>query len=165
MLLIKFRNVVNFSVLLAVLGALFMNLSVPQDVCGVSWIELDGQETEMTFKSMGAGSGKTEDGSEFSFAWMKSADGVVVSTRTERRKSAARAGAVLKKTLRGAEIIERSPKVNNRGRQIGQRVTARLSQEPNKIRYVMVWTEGPDFHYLESVSLPHLLAFEKRYYP
>ena len=164
MSLIGFRTVAEFLVLLGVLGVMFIKLSVPQGVCGVS-ASVDSQEAEMTFKSMGAGSGKTEDGSEYSFAWMESSDGVVVSARTERRRSAARARGVLKRTLRGAEIVERSRKMDKRARQVGQRVVARLpSKGQNRIRYLVLWTEGSDFHYLESVSLPHILALEKQYY-
>lgn len=161
MTLINFRTITGLSMLSAILGAMLISLSTPRGVCAGSTL-VDRQEAEMIFTSMGAGSGKTEDGSDFSFAWMKSSDGVLVSTRTERRRSSSRANAVLKRTLRGAEILKRGPKIDSGGKRVGERVVARFA---SKGRNVVVWTDGCDFHYLESESLRHILAFEKKYYP
>lgn len=123
------------------------------------------QDTRMSFKNLLSGSGKTKDGSSFSFSVSEASDGIKVSARTEKRRSVSRAKAVLKRTLRGTEIRERGPKLNDGGKKVGERVLARLtSNGRDKIRYVVLWTEGSDFHYLESVSLPHILAFEREYY-
>ena len=158
----RFQIIAAFSLLLSIFGIMFIDGRIPQDAHGGA-TTADSQEAEITFKSLGAGSGKTEDGCEYEFASLKSSDGVVISARTEKRRSAARAKAVLRRTLRGAEIVERSTKMK-RGRQVGQRVIARISfQNQRQTRYVVLWTDGSDFHYLESLSLRHLLLYEKMY--
>jgi hypothetical protein len=160
MTLINLRTMANLSTFSVILGAMLISLSTPQGPFGRA--QVDRQESNITFTSMGAGSGKTEDGSDYSFSSMKSSDGVWVSTRTERRKSASRANAVMKRTLRGAEIRGRGPKINSSGKRVGERVVAYF---PSKRRNAVLWTDGSDFHYLESESLSHILAYEKKYYP
>lgn len=124
-----------------------------------------GQETEMTFTSVLAGSGRTEDGSPFSFWSAKSSDGVAISARTEKRRSVARAHAELRKQLKSAEVVEQGPKTNNQGERVGERVVGCFAAtHETKGRCVVLWTDGSDFHFLESQSLRHLLAFEKKYY-
>lgn len=124
----------------------------------------ESQDREMTFKNLLSGSGRTEDGSRFSFGSAEASDGVKISARTERRSSVSRAKAVLKRTLRGAEIVTREPKINNQGQKVGERVVAHFaSKAQNKSRYALLWTDGSDFHYLQSSSLRHLLAYERRY--
>jgi hypothetical protein len=163
MTLIRLRNIADLSLPLSVLGFMFMALSIPQVGHGLA-TRSNSQEAEITFKSMGAGGGQTEDGSEYEFAWLKSSDGVVISARTEKRRSVARARAVLRRTLRGAEIVEWSTKINKRGRTVGQRVIARVRvQDQRDARYIVLWTDGSDFHYLDSLSLRHLLLYEKMY--
>ncbi|HSD45955.1 MAG TPA: hypothetical protein VLB87_05005, partial [Pyrinomonadaceae bacterium] len=123
------------------------------------------QETEMTFTSLHTGSGRTEDGSRFSFWLAKSSDGVAISARTEKRRSVTRAQRVLSKEIKGAEIIERGRKTNNKGEPVGQRVVGCFpAKDGQKSKCLILWTDGSDFHHLEAASLPHLLAFEKKYY-
>jgi hypothetical protein len=123
------------------------------------------QETEMTFTSVQAGSGRTEDGSEFSYWLAESADGVAISARTEKRRSATRAHQVLNKQIKGADVVERGRKTNNQGRRVGERVVGCFpAKDQKKGKCVILWTDGSDFHILESASLPHLRAFEKKYY-
>jgi len=119
----------------------------------------------MTFTSLQTGSGRTEDGSQFSFWLAKSSDGVAISARTERRRSVARARGELNKQIKGAEVVVRGRKTNNQGERVGERVAGCFpAKDQEKGRCVILWTDGSEFHILESASLPHLLAFEKKYY-
>lgn len=119
----------------------------------------------MTFTSLQTGSGRTEDGSRFSFWLAKSSDGVAISARTEQRRSVARARGELNKQIKGAEIVARGRKTNNQGERVGERVAGCFpAKDQAKGKCVILWTEGSEFHILESASLPHLLAFEKKYY-
>lgn len=123
------------------------------------------QGTEMTFTGLESGSGKTEDGSEFSYWLAESSDGVTISRRTEKRRSVARAQAVLNREIKGAEIVERGRKTNAQGERVGERIVGCFpAKEQRKPKCVIVWTDGSDFHILEADSLPHLRAFEKKYY-
>lgn len=123
------------------------------------------QGTEMTFTSLDTGSGKTEDGSDFSYWLAESSDGVTISARTEKRRSVTRAQRVLSKEIKGAEIIERGRKTNNQGQPVGERVVGCFpAKDGKKSKCLILWTDGSDFHRLEAASLPHLLAFEKKYY-
>lgn len=123
------------------------------------------QATEMTFTSLQAGSGRTEDGSQFSFWLAESADGVAIAARTEKRRSATRALGVLNKLIKGVNVVERGPKKNNQGERVGERVAGCFpAKDKAKSKCVILWTEGSELHVLEARSLPHLLAFEKKYY-
>lgn len=123
------------------------------------------QETDIIFTSLASGSGMTEDGSQFSFWLAKSSDGVGISARTERRRSVARAQGQLDKQIKGARIVARGRKTNNQGERVGERVAGCFpSKNQEKGKCVILWTDGSELHVLEAASLPHLLAFEKKYY-
>ena len=152
------------ALLLFILGTLLTG-SISTRASGLSAISVqECQDGEMTFKDLLSGRGRTEDGSPFSFLESEASDGVKISARTEKRRSTSRAAAVLRKAMRGAKIVARGPRTNNLGQRIGERVIAWFtSKGQDKSRYVLLWTDGSDFHYLESSSLPHLFAFEKKY--
>ena len=118
------------------------------------------QEPEIVFKLGQAGSGRTKDGYRFSFTdWEGS--GVWLSLWTEQRGSPARARMALRAIMRGKELLEQGTKVNNRGKKVGERVVLKFhSKEVNREQNMIAWTDGPDFHYLESSSLKTILAFE-----
>ena len=120
------------------------------------------QELEIVFKLGQAGSGKTKDGYRFSFTdWEGS--GVWLSLWIEERRSPARARMALRAILRGKELLEQGTRVNNRGQNVGERVVLKFhSKETNGERNMIAWTNGPDFHYLESSSLKTILAFERQ---
>ena len=119
------------------------------------------------FKDIQGGRGKTEDGIPFSYHLYKSCDGVGVSTTVENRSSVFSALKALQRKVKTAsKIIERGPKLDDKGQRTGERVVAMFaSNGSEKERAAVLWTEGSDFHYLESSSLRHLIAFEKKYYP
>jgi len=119
------------------------------------------------FKDIQGGRGKTEDGVPFSYHLYKSSDGVGVSTTVENRISAFSAVKALQRKIKTAsKIIERGSRLDVKGQRTGEKVVAMFKSDgSNKERAAVFWTDGSDFHYLESSSLPHLIAFEKKYYP
>jgi hypothetical protein len=157
-----------WSARLVPLAVAFVLLVQPISAMALRLISLYSQSTqekEMTFTSLQTGSGRTEDGSRFSFWLAESSDGVAISARTEQRRSVARALGVLNKHIKGAEIVARGRKTNNQGERVGERVAGCFpAKDQVKGKCVILWTEGSEFHILESASLPHLLAFEKKYY-
>lgn len=123
---------------------------------------LSSQEEEIVFKLGQAGSGKTKDGYRFSFTdWEGS--GVWLSLLIEERRSPVRARMALRAILRGKELLEQGTKVNNRGQKVGERVVLKFhSKEVNREQNMIAWTNGADFHYLQSSSLKTILAFERQ---
>ncbi len=122
----------------------------------------ESQKEGIVFKQGSAGSGKTKDGSRFSFTEWESSDGVWLDFRVEQRGSPTRARVALIGKLRGKSVLERAPKLDDQGQKVGERVVAKYYwKEGKKYQSIIVWTAGADVNYLESSSLEHLLAFEK----
>jgi hypothetical protein len=63
------------------------------------------QKEEIVFKQGSGGSGKTKDGSRFSFTEWESSDGVWLELRVEQRGSPLRAKAALAAALRGKSVL------------------------------------------------------------
>lgn len=117
------------------------------------------------YENIVSGRAETADGTPFSFQSYKSADGVPISTRVERRNSAARAEKELLRNMNAAvKILEQGPKLDVSGRKIGKRVVLTTKQEGStKLQTTVLWTEGSQLHFIESPSLQHALEFEKWY--
>lgn len=129
---------------------------------GMARLQSKDQKEEIVFKQRSGGSGKTKDGSRFSFTEWESPDGVWLDLRVEQRGSPPRARAALVAALRGKSVLERAPKLDGRGRNVGERVVAKYYwKEGKKYQSIIAWTDGSDVNYLESSSLKHILAFEK----
>lgn len=127
---------------------------------------MQASSREIVFKSLSAGSGKRRDGTPFSFALYESSDHIGVSATTEKYRSSVAAKRELRRKLDHAtKLIESGPKLNEDGRRVGERVVAMFAPEGTAMAQATVlWTDGPDFHYIQSPSLPHALKFEKKYY-
>ena len=123
------------------------------------------QVTDVTFQDMRGGSGFVDGNVPFSFHDYRSSDGVAVSIMLERRGSSARAKAAMRRRVRSAiQIVARGAKKNTRGGTIGERVVGIFrGEDASKAEPAVLWTEGPDFRYIESPSLKHALLFEKQY--
>ncbi|MEJ7860896.1 MAG: hypothetical protein WKF90_04580 [Pyrinomonadaceae bacterium] len=128
-------------------------------------IEQQSVEQERGFQSVLSGRAKTADGTPFSFNSYKSPDGTMVSTRFERRKSPAQANKeLIRKIKEAVEVIERMPKLDEDGRQVGERALFTFKQEAStNLRTTVVWTVGSQIYFIESYSLQHALEFEKWY--
>lgn len=126
--------------------------------------DLTKQDQEFVFKPIIAGSGKTKEGARFSFSIFEGPDGIKISTRTEKHKPVANAVAILKKTVRGANIVDQVQKVNRDGTIVGERIIAVVAPKAKtESLTLLLWTDGATLHYPESPSIQHLLVFEKRY--
>ncbi len=122
-------------------------------------------EQKKVFQSVLSGSAETEDGTPFSFNSYKSSDGTAISTRFERRKSPAHAKKELNRNIEAAiEVMKREPKFDKDGRNIGERALLTSKQEEStNLQTAIVWTNGSQVYFIESLSLKHALEFEKWY--
>lgn len=126
----------------------------------------ESSKDAVEFEDIEGGRGKTEDGMPFSYHLYKSSDGVGVTTTIENRGSAVRANKALQRKIKKAsQIIERGAKLDNKGQRVGERVVAMFALDgPEKEHRAVLWTEGSQFHYIESSSLRHALQFEAKFY-
>jgi hypothetical protein len=164
------RDYVSVKVLTAVLLSSSLLIAKPHKTRSSAIIRgsgavrhmLSSQQPEIVFKPGQAGSGKTQDGSPFSFTdWEGS--GVGLSLWTEERGSPARARMALRAISRGKELLEQGTKVNNRGQKIGERVVLKFHfKETNGEQIMIAWTNGSKFQYLQSSALKTILAFEEQ---
>lgn len=122
-------------------------------------------EQAKEFQDVLSGKAETADGTPYSFHLYKSSDGVSVSTRFERRGSPVRAKKELLKNIRSAvEVLERGPKLDESGRQVGERAVLTTKQNGSAKRQTTVlWTDGSELYFIESPSLQYALEFEKLY--
>lgn len=122
-------------------------------------------EKDKEFKNILSGRGKTKDGATHSFHIYKSPDGVAISTRLERRGSSTRAEKELLRNIEAAvEVLEREPKLDEGGRQVGTRAVLTTKQRGStKLQATVLWTDGSQLYFIESPSLQHALEFEKWY--
>jgi hypothetical protein len=100
----------------------------------------------------------------------ESSDGVLVTVIAQTYKSTAEAKEWLQLSLKNAsenagEIVERAPKLNAKGRRIGERVVVRHAFAPPEREsvYSIEWTHGANLDIVYSPSLNHALEFEKAF--
>jgi hypothetical protein len=92
----------------------------------------------------------------------ESSDGVKISFTSKIFRSVTRARRELENKIRGAEIIERTPKIIKEQR-VGERVVVILAADSSGQRRACIfWTYNDALIWIESTSLDHLLAFERR---
>jgi hypothetical protein len=107
------------------------------------------------------------DGHSLSGETYKSSDGVKVSYSYADYHSPGKASKALAEELKTAvRIIERSPRLNNRGHRSGERVTAIFpSYDPNEQMFSVCWTDGKWLYFINAPSQQHVLDFEKSLVP
>jgi hypothetical protein len=116
----------------------------------------------VTFKSVAILDGKTESGISFSNQIYQSSDCVMVSRRIEFLNSPASAHLELQRNLRRAQqILERGPKLNSLGQQIGERAKMVLTRGSRQKQYAVLWTDKSELYSIESSSLKHVEDFER----
>jgi hypothetical protein len=95
----------------------------------------------------------------------KSSDGVMVSYEGGEYLSEIRANKELRKKLKEAiRIIERGPKLNEKGQFAGERVIAMFpSTLQGKELSSVLWTDGSQLFSIDSLSLDHTLELEKSF--
>lgn len=123
-------------------------------------------EKQLVFRLTKASSGRTTGGSRFSLELFEASDGITVSSRLDRFRSAELAHKELAKIIRTAEVIERKPKLDDAGRSLGERVILKFARSKSQVpRMELLWIDKTDLHRIASSSLDHILAFEKQFYP
>lgn len=117
-------------------------------------------DTHIAFENIGAGSAIADDGGRTSFSTHKSLDGETVRTELDVRESSEKAQQRLEYySKRATRIIERKPKFDASGKQVGERVVVEF---PNGLSCVM-WTNGERLRYITSRSLKHALEYERQF--
>jgi hypothetical protein len=121
---------------------------------------------DIEFKDVEGGRGRTRDGTVFSFHLYEAVDGVGISTTIEKRGSRSRAHQEMRRKIaKGDRIIELGPKLNDKGKRVGERAVVIFpGQEAFKPQAAVIWTIDSDLFYIESPSLDYVLKFEKKYY-
>lgn len=121
---------------------------------------------EITFADKLGAKGTTKDGAPFSTHVYESSDGVVVSIMRENRDSPTKADRALQKRLKRAiRIIERGSTLDEKGQRVGERVVAMFALDNSqKEQASVLWTNGQQLYYIESLSLKHALEFERQFY-
>jgi hypothetical protein len=146
-----------------------------RSVCGQA-LELQQKKTtsdansdraSLDFKEVMVGEQMTQDGTKRPFHTWKASDGVSVTSFTQEFRSHAQANHSFSKRLKQAsQVIEKKPKVDKAGHQVGQRAVVTFSYPGKKEQFSgIIWTEGSIFHDVESVSPDHAILFEKEFYP
>ena len=128
--------------------------------------EGEKQESASRFNEVSSKKGSTKDGAPFSSQLYQSSDGIELTVTRENRDSAGRANKELQKKLKGSlRIIGRAPKLDEKGERVGERVVAIFAfDDSQKEQASVLWTNGQQFYYIESLSLKHALEFEKQFY-
>ena len=129
--------------------------------------QMQEQGRDMEFKSLSAGSGRKRDGTRFSFALYESADRTGISATTEKYRTPNAAKRALRKKMEHAvKVVETGTKLNQDGKRKGERAVAMFAPEGTyRAQATVLWTDGSDFHYIQSPSLQRALEFEKKFYP
>jgi len=124
-----------------------------------------GQASE--FRELSSGKGTTKDGAPFSTQAYESKDGVKILVMRENRDSPERASRRLQeRTKEAVEIVEQGSKVDEKGQRVGERVVATFTKNGSSEKEVVIlWTNGQQFHYIQSSSLQVAREFEKKFYP
>lgn len=98
------------------------------------------------------------DGEEYIYSLP---NGEVVSVVYNSYDSSERAKYELKKrTAKALKVLEQTPKLNDEGLQIGERVVAVIPHYDGSSRVSLLWTKGEDLISVEAQPLRYALAFE-----
>jgi hypothetical protein len=132
------------------------------DSLGKSRLTRPQSEVCFTFRS--GANGTTSDGVPFS-ATTYDSDDIVITAMTEEYPNKRRAELALKKKLKMASKTEkRTPKLDHNGHRVGTRILATFpSKGKLASRFIVFWTEGSELHSIGSISLRHVLEFEKTF--
>jgi hypothetical protein len=124
-----------------------------------------GAEHDIDFRFVKGATGRTKDGVRFSTVMYDSSDGIAVSATTEQRGSPARANKELQRRMgKAIKILRREPKRQKDGKIVGTRLVIMFqSKGQQKNQFAVIWTDGPELHSIEAISLQHVLKFEETF--
>jgi hypothetical protein len=116
-------------------------------------------------RQIGFSTTATHSGANSDYYHYEASDGVKLMRARIAFPSPGRAGQELWHKLELdeeiAEILERGPKVNERGEGVGERVVAVLTGKVKGQLTYVIWTEGQALCWIESPSLNHALELER----
>ncbi|MGH9942903.1 MAG: hypothetical protein ACRD9R_11170 [Pyrinomonadaceae bacterium] len=117
----------------------------------------------LTFTATTVFDGKTKDGAQYTNQIFKSSDCVTVSKMIVFFNSPARAlDEIQRENKKASVIIDRGPKLDNNGQQVGERVVLQFAIEGQRQAHAeVIWNENLEFHSVIAPSLQHVLEFEK----
>ena len=106
-----------------------------------------------------------EDGVHLAVTSFEARDGVRITRVYNTFESPAAATAFLANRVADFDkVIKREPKKDKQGKVVGVRVQAVSISKVSKTEFANVlWTDHSTFCWLTSVSLSHVLEFEKQY--
>lgn len=118
-------------------------------------------QSHIEFKVGNAGEVQTKDGMHLGFTDFWAADGV--SLRVLYNDEGAE--ALSKEIGRATRIIKRGPKLDSKGKIVGERALVELPPANRgwPTSFAVMWADGPKFHEIRSSSLRHILELEKIY--
>jgi hypothetical protein len=119
---------------------------------------------EEQLEKISAGKGRASHGTLLAFNSYRNAHGTQVSTTRGKFKSPKAAQREWSLSLKRAKrIVERRPLQSASGNHVGQRAVA-LFHDPNTETeyFAVLWTDGPEYYWISSASLPLALYIEER---
>jgi hypothetical protein len=118
-----------------------------------------------TFKIIGRGESRDEDGNQFALTAYRSPDGRKLTAINRGFDSERLSEQYLEKqTAKASRVIKVEPKTDRTGRVVGKRAEIMFSPGAREIPAVL-WTQGSQFHEIVSDSLPSILSLEKQLSP
>jgi hypothetical protein len=123
----------------------------------------DSGHQDSTFKAGLVLDGKTEDGIRFSNQLYKSSDCLKIIKTIKLFNSPAQAYEEFQREFkRASTIIDRGPKIDDNGQQVGERVVLQFAAEgQSQARAEVIWTKNSEFHSITAHSVQHALEFEQ----
>jgi hypothetical protein len=118
---------------------------------------------ELKFRRIAIFDGKTTEGVRFANYVYKSSDCLSISKTTTFFGSSLRAREeILRETEKAPVVVERGPKFDDQGQQVGERVVMEFKADgQNKELAKIIWNYRSDFHSIVGPSMRHIIEFEK----
>jgi hypothetical protein len=118
----------------------------------------------MEFSRGNSGELSTPDGISLGFTNYKSSDGVNLRVLYYDFRDVAQAAQAFDKLIaRVAKTVKQSPKLDSKGKVVGQRAEVLLLNDKQQTLFAVMWTDGVKYHEIRSRSLRHILELERDY--
>ena len=123
------------------------------------------EKTKMQFTRGTSGELLTEDGEKLGFTNFKASDDIELQVLYWGFDDAPRATEVFEKQIaRAIKVVQRGKKLDKNGKVVGERAQVTFSSRGSQETFsAILWTDGPKFHQIQSISLPEILELEKAY--
>jgi hypothetical protein len=115
-------------------------------------------------KSMGCDKGSLNNGIPYYQHLYKWADNEWVAiTKFKYGSADAAVAEIIRRGKSASKVIERTPKLNNEGQQVGERLVNLYTLKTGNVFSFVCWTDGEWLYIIQSLSLDPVLEFEKRF--